>query len=203
MLSHSDKFVLDKVCYDMLSVFWKVNKKNIWNEPSALIRKALVRQIIFNNIRVEVNKFLNETSANNIDAAIDEWNNLLPEKYNAVYTNTVNELNRVNNLPENDIVIKKLLGTKVLYKLISLVFNAKVASLPDYSKNLQLSRSIKFFRLNKIILEVMNNNPELELLELIKLVEKNVDKIIDERKEIFINILKNGLEYPKNLDEYI
>ena len=208
MLSNSDKFVLDRVCFVMLSVFSSVNKKNIWSEPSVLNRKmlvrpALVRRIIFNNIWVEVNKFLNETLANNIDEAINEWDTLLPEKYNVAYTNTLNDLTRVNNLPENDIEIKKLLGTNVLYQLISLVFNAKIASLPDYSKNLQYAESIKIFGLNKFILQLINNVPELELLELIKLLEKNIDKKMDEYKEIFINILKNGLEYPKNLDGYI
>jgi hypothetical protein len=198
MLSNSEKFVLNKICFDMLSVFWSLNKKQINNN-----NLSIVRQVIFINILVEVNKFLNETLANNIDEAINEWDTLLPEKYNVAYTNTLNDLTRVNNLPENDIEIKKLLGTKVLYKLISFPLYAKICLIPDYTKNPQLSQSVKFFELVKTTLQVINNNPKLELLELIKFVEKNVDKIVDELIEIIINNLNNGVEYPKNLDGYI
>jgi hypothetical protein len=205
MLSHSEKFVVDKICFDMLSVFLKINKEQVLESLTIIIKEnyTLGHQIVFKNIWIEVNTFLNETSASNIDAAIDEWNSLLPEKLSVVVANSVVEFNKVKDLPEDDIVIKKLLGAKVIYKLVSLIFNAKVASVPGFSKNLQLARSIKFFGLNKQIIISMKSHQDLNLLDLIIFIEENVTKKIDSLKEEFLHKLENGLfEYPKNLDEY-
>jgi len=52
MLTNSEKFVLDKVLYDMLSNFWSINGIQIETK-----KQQLVSQIVFKKIWTKVNAY--------------------------------------------------------------------------------------------------------------------------------------------------
>jgi hypothetical protein len=112
MLSNSEKFVLNRTLFYMFCTFWEIN---------ITINKNIIPvTLIYKNIWIEVNTFLNKTLANNIEEAIKEWNTLLPEKYDLLYRDIVN---KIGHLPEDNIEIKKLLYPLILYNTISPIFD--------------------------------------------------------------------------------
>jgi hypothetical protein len=187
MLSNSEKFVLQKTLFFAFCNFWEINV--------TINQKIIPVTLVYKNIFIEVNTFLNKTLANNVNEAINEWDDLLPQIYNIIYTDIAN---KINNLPENE--IKNLLYPLILYNTISPLFDSLLLENQVYLQNVQLSRSIKFFIIIKRAFDVLKNYPDLELIDLIKLIESN--KINDLVEEI-IDKITNGFEYPKNLDEYI
>ena len=201
MLTDSQKFVLDKILYNMTSEFWSiyVESNNLFIKSS--LPETIVAQIIFRKIWEQVNTYLNETKTNTINETIQDWNNMLSEKILKLYSDVLIELNKDIELPKNTLTYKGLLLSKNLYMILSSVLNSNLYSNNVFLQNLQLSRSVKFLALTKLISNFLDNNYQLNNIEIIVKIQNNKDQILNRvQTEIIDQLTNNTFKYPSPID---
>ena len=149
MLDSSDKYILSYILYKQLSNLFTltvvVNNLTITSLKYNTITKI---SVIFRNIWLQVNNFLNETKSNNINDTIEEWSNGLEDRVFKLYYES---LFQIENIEFNDLQKKYLLLRKLFYSTLIVLVNSEINNNDLYLNNLELSTPIQFYIISKFI----------------------------------------------------
>ena len=200
MLDSSDKYILSYVLYKQLSNLFTltviVNKLTI---TSLKYNTITITSVIFRNIWLQVNNFLNETKSNNINDTIEEWSNGLEDRVFKVYNES---LFQIENIEFNDLQKKYLLLRKLFYSTLIVLVNSEINNNDLYLKNTQLSNPIQFYIIYKFIKNFLDSNSDLGPIELEELLLADNKQIVSNIVNEILDTIKNPI-FPLTLDNYL
>jgi hypothetical protein len=200
MLDSSDKYILSYILYKQLSNLYTltvvVNNLTI---ESVKYNEIITISVIFRNIWLQVNNFLNETKSNNINDTIQEWSNGLEDRVFKVYNESLFQL---ENIEFNDLQKKYLLLRKLFYSTLIVLVNSEINNNDLYLNNLELSIPIQFYTISKFIKNFLDSNSELEPIALQELLLADNRQIVSNIVNEILDTIKNPI-FPLTLDNYL